>query len=76
MYNLLIEHPSSVEETYVEHMKHALYISWCACKISFYAFVHALCPCWFISNAGDDTIELYEYIKKRRGEQDNFEFTL
>ena len=71
-----MDHLTSIDETYFEHMKHALYISWCASKISFFSFVHAVFPFWCIRTAGNQTIDLYEYVKKRRGENDSFMFTL
>ena len=65
IYNPFTKHPSSVDETYFEHM-------WCACKffvklqlLSFAALVHSVFPFWFQTTASDGIIELSECMKKR-----------
>ena len=66
MYNPFTKHPSSVNETYFEHM-------WCACKffiklqlLSFVALIHSVFPFLFEFTASRGIKKLNNCLKNRR----------
>lgn len=63
---LFLEHPRSVNETYLEHMAFA---GWFATMLFMAggAAVHALMPCCFDKTASSIIAELYERTHTRRG---------
>lgn len=44
-------HLQKTNETYFQHLKHSLWISFSLLKASGYAFIHAFYPDWFQSDA-------------------------
>ena len=65
MYNPFTDHPSKVDETYLEHM-------WCACKffvklqlLSVAALVHSIFPFLFEYTASRGVKDLNDCMKER-----------
>ena len=69
---LFTEHPSSLNETYIQHMGQAMCISYRAFKISMTAFVHALFPFMFVRTTGDNITDLHELVQTRRSKGDSY----
>lgn len=63
--NPFTQHPSCMGETYVQHMRSALFYSFKLLYASFAAFVHAFCPFLFQSTASRIATEIYENKLKR-----------
>jgi hypothetical protein len=57
---LFKEHPESVGETYMEHMRAALWFSTTMAKAAFCCFVHAFLPFLFIKTGSGAIERLYE----------------
>jgi len=71
MGNLFTDHPSKVNETYLEHM-------WCAFKffytlfgLSFAALVHAVFPFMFEFTASNGVKKLNECMQDRKNDTSN-----
>ena len=71
MKNPFIDHPSKVDETYLEHM-------WCAVKffiklqlLSFVALIHAVFPFWFEFTSSDGIKKLNECMQDRKNDIKN-----
>ena len=72
MYNPFTDHPSKVDETYLEHM-------WCAFKffytllgLSIAALVHAVFPFLFQTTASNGVKKLNDCMKDRRPEINDY----
>ncbi len=62
---LFIEHPNSVGETYLEHMWFALRYSFCLCKCTFAALIHAFFPFLFTTWTSRKIEYLNVWVKTR-----------
>ena len=65
MYNPFTKHPSSVDETYFEHMKCAFTFFYTLFGLSFAALVHAIFPFLFEHTASSGVKELNDCMKER-----------
>ena len=65
IFKIFTNHPSSVNETYLEHMFIALSFSLCLAYASFAALVHSMVPFLFKKTASDTIKELYDKINSR-----------
>lgn len=63
---LFIDHPASVEETYVQHFGVALYFSATLARAAGAALVHAFVPGLCKRTASDIILELADKMKARR----------
>lgn len=62
---LFIQHPNSVEETYLQHMGFAAWFSGKLLSAGLAALVHAIVPALFEKTAGNIIRELYHRIDNR-----------
>ena len=62
---LFLNHPRSVDETYLQHMAFAGWFSAKLFMAAFAALTHALIPCCFEKTASTIIAELYERTHKR-----------
>ena len=60
------EHYKGANETYFEHMKVALKISFELFFASFMACIHAIVPAVFQKGASSKIIKLYEYLQSKK----------
>jgi hypothetical protein len=65
-----IEHPASTGETYGQHCRRALRVSWTLAAASMAAVVHALVPGLFTTRASDTIFELNEDLVRIRASQE------
>ena len=65
MYNPFTDHPSKVNETYLEHMKCAFKFFYTLFGLSFAALVHSVFPFWFEYTASRGVKELNDCMKER-----------
>ena len=65
IFKIFTDHPSSVNETYFEHMFIALGFSLRLAYASFAALVHSIFPFLFTKTASDTIKELYNKINSR-----------
>jgi len=65
-----IEHPASTGETYGQHCRRALRVSWTLAVTSMAAFVHALIPALFTTRASDTIFELHDDLVRIRASQE------
>ena len=65
IFKIFTDHPSSVNETYFEHMFIALGFSLRLVYASFAALVHSIFPFVFQKTASDTIKELYNKINNR-----------
>ena len=65
-----IEHPASTGETYGQHCRRALRVSWTLAGASMAAVVHALVPGLFTTRASDTIFELNEDLVRIRASQE------
>ncbi len=62
---LFVQHPQTVDETYLEHMRFA---GWFASKLliaGLAALVHAIVPALFEKTAGNIIVQLHDRVKNR-----------
>ena len=59
LQKLFLDHPRSVDETYLQHFAFALLFSIRLFGAAFAAFVHALLPCAFEKTASKTVHDLY-----------------
>ena len=59
-----IEHPASTGETFGQHCRRALRVSWTLAAASMAALVHALIPALFTTRASDTIFELNEDLQQ------------
>lgn len=67
--HLFTDHPSSVDETYFEHMRFAGWFSGTLFLAALAALVHAILPFLFEKTAGRMVASLYERTHKRGAPQ-------
>ncbi len=67
MVKLFLKHPSSIGETYFQHMKYALKISYRLAKISVMICIHAFLPFYFETKGGELICELNKELAGRKG---------
>ena len=65
-----IEHPASTGETYGQHCRRALRVSWTLAGASMAAVVHALVPGLFTTRASDTIFELHDDLVRIRASQE------
>ena len=65
-----IEHPASTGETYGQHCRRALRVSWTLAGASMAAVVHALVPALFTTRASDTIFELHDDLVRIRASQE------
>ena len=65
-----IEHPASTGETYGQHCRRALRVSWTLAAASMAAVVHALVPGLFTTRASDTIFELHDDLQQVRSLQE------
>ena len=65
---VFLDHPNSVEETYLEHLAFALRFALRLFAAAGAALVHALVPCCFEKTASRLVAELYRQTHKRGAE--------
>ena len=65
IFKIFTDHPSSVKETYFEHMSIALGFSLRLAYSSFATLVHSLFPFLFKKTASNTIKELYDKINSR-----------
>lgn len=65
-----IEHPASTGETYGQHCRRALRVSWTLAAASMAAVVHALVPALFTTRASDTIFELHDDLVRIRASQE------
>ena len=65
-----IEHPASTGETYGQHCRRALRVSWTLAGASMAAVVHALIPALFTTRASDTIFELHDDLVRIRASQE------
>lgn len=63
--NPFTKHPHQVGETYWQHMKAALGISYIALKIVWFALIHAVFPFWYTTAASKKINYLVKHRIKR-----------
>ncbi|MFL2547281.1 MAG: DUF6356 family protein [Candidatus Rariloculaceae bacterium] len=63
---LFNEHPKSVGETYLEHMRAALWFSTTMARAAFFCLVHAFLPFLFTKTGSSEIERLYEAMVKAR----------
>ena len=68
LYNPFTKHPSSVNETYFEHMKCAFKFFYTLLGLSLAALVHAVFPFWFEFTSSNGIKKLNESMQDRREE--------
>jgi hypothetical protein len=61
------EHPTSVGETYLEHLYRALKVAWRLVGASAACVVHALLPALFTTRASDTVSEVHDEIQQLGG---------
>lgn len=67
MKNIFMEHPREVNETYLEHMGHASWYSWCFFKLFFQSLIHAIFP-WIYNGAISGKVkEVNDHLTGRLG---------
>lgn len=64
MKNIFTKHPSSINETYFEHLKAALGFSYHLLIGGFSCFTHALFPFLFVNTAGKKVYEMVAFMKR------------
>ena len=69
MNNPFTQHPSSIDETYVEHMGNALKFSFTFLQLAVIAYIHAFLPFMFTNTGSDKVRELNELMLKRRDQE-------
>ena len=69
MFHIFTEHPSSMEETYLQHMGQAFRISFKSLGISIVSFIHGIFPFLFVNTASDSLYTLNDHLQYRRGLQ-------
>ncbi|MEM6497163.1 MAG: DUF6356 family protein [Pseudomonadota bacterium] len=62
---LFLDHPKSVDESYLEHMGFALWFFSRLATAAGAALVHAILPCCFEKTASTIIAELYEHTHNR-----------
>ena len=62
---IFLEHPRSVDESYVQHLFFAGWFSMKLFSAAAAALVHALLPCCFEKTASNIVVELYERTSNR-----------
>ena len=65
-----IEHPASTGETYGQHCRRALRVSWTLAAASMAAVVHALVPGLCTTRASDTIFELHDDLVRIRASQE------
>ena len=65
MYNPFTDHPSKVNETYLEHMKCAFTFFYTLLGLSLVVLVHAILPFMFEFTASNGIKKLNDCMKKR-----------
>ncbi|WP_410520663.1 DUF6356 family protein [Candidatus Tisiphia endosymbiont of Dioctria rufipes] len=55
---LFTQHPNSVGESYLQHLKHTFYLGYTLIKISLIIFVHGLLPFLFTTTSSDMILKL------------------
>ena len=68
MKNLFTDHPSKVDETYLEHMSCAFKFFYTLLGLSFAALVHAVFPFWFEFTASDGIKKLNNCLQHRKND--------
>jgi len=58
-------HLEKTNETYFQHLKHSLWISFNLLKASGYAFIHAIYPDWFQSDASNLCRQVVKNVDER-----------
>ena len=67
MANMFTEHPNSVGETYLQHMKKASSFSLKLLSLSICCFIHGVIPPLFETTASDEIECMNKKLQKRRG---------
>ena len=65
-----VEHPASAGESYGQHCRRALRVSWTLAGASMAAVVHALVPGLFTTRASDTIFELHDDLVRIRASQE------
>lgn len=71
MLNLFLEHPKSVNLTYLEHAKLSFTLSFKFYMASIKAIVHAIFPFLFIKSSTQMVYDIENQIKTRNNKKDN-----
>ncbi len=66
MKNIFTEHPNSINETYLEHMKNALLIGLKLIKLFLYSLIHSIFPFLFINDVSNEINTLNKGMQKRQ----------
>ena len=66
MKNPFTDHPSKVDETYLEHMKCAFKFFYTLLGLSLAALVHSVFPFWFENTASNGIKKLNDCMKDRK----------
>lgn len=66
---IFIEHPASVNESYLQHLLFASTTSLKMIATALMLFAHALVPCLFKTTGSDFIIRMYKIIAKRNTER-------
>ena len=66
MRNIFTEHPNSVDETYLQHMRCALGFHFILLRLSLCALIHAIFPFWCETTASNGIKELNDCMQNRR----------
>ena len=69
MNNPFTEHPSSIDETYIEHMGNALKFSFTFLQLAVIAYIHAFLPFLFVNTGSDKVKELNKLMLKRQEQE-------
>ena len=64
--NIFTEHPTQVNETYLQHMKKALAFSFKLLLMSCQAFLHAILPFLFVTTVSDKIEGMNDVLQKRK----------
>ena len=64
--NIFTEHPTQVNETYLQHMKKALTFSFKLLLMSLQALLHAILPFLFVTTVSDKIEAMNGVLQKRK----------
>ena len=64
--NIFTEHPTQVNETYLQHMKKALAFSFKLLLMSCQALIHAIFPFLFVTTVSDKIEGMNDVLQKRK----------
>lgn len=65
MKKLFTEHPSNVNETYLEHMCYAFKCGVILTFTGLACLIHSVFPFLFVTTASETVVKMYKHIKER-----------